>query len=256
MISNSVASKTKSQLRQNIKLVMQSMLNDIWSRIENNICTKNMLTLILSSLPINSVKTLLTSSFVFVFLKSLLGFWSPCYKTNKIQCCTEYTKRFVWTQGSYKKLQPFWRAFHGFFKDHIRFSRTTYQECNIISPIVQKCIFSTLPVNSHRVLSLELFPPPTSLYFSVHLSLLHKTKNSLCKLALTSLSYHLYSVLHNQKALKTPPQAPTFNVEENSRTFQGLPLKFKYFSRLCEPWNNTIMHTWIKVLKTISSSKT
>ena len=37
MISNSVASKTKSQLRQNIKLVMQSMLNDIWSRIENNI---------------------------------------------------------------------------------------------------------------------------------------------------------------------------------------------------------------------------
>ena len=34
MISNSVASKTKSQLRQNIKLVMQSMLNDIWSRIE------------------------------------------------------------------------------------------------------------------------------------------------------------------------------------------------------------------------------
>ena len=145
MISNSVASKTKSQLRQNIKLVMQSMLNDIkchltyfawltlyfaltvifkfkfWSRIENNICTKNMLTLILSSLPINSVKTLLTSSFVFVFLKSLLGFWSPCYKTNKIQCCTEHTKRFIWIRGSYKKLQPFWRAFQGFFKDHIRF---------------------------------------------------------------------------------------------------------------------------------------
>ena len=30
-------------------------------------------------------------------------------------------------------------------------------------------------------------------------------------------------------------QATTFKVEENSRTFQGLPLKFKDFSRLCEP---------------------
>ena len=211
MISNSVASKTKSQLRQNIKLVMQSMLNDIWSRIENNICTKNMLTLILSSLPINSVKTLLTSSFVFVFLKSLLGFWSPCYKTNKIQCCTEYTKRFVWTQGSYKKLQPFWRAFHGFFKDHIRFSRTTYQECNIISPIVQKCIFSTLPVHSHRVLRLELFPPPTSLYFSVRLSF---------SFNFSELSFIF--CLIQPKSIKNTPQATTFNVEENSTTFQVL----------------------------------
>ena len=26
----------------------------------------------------------------------------------------------------------------------------------------------------------------------------------------------------------------------NSRTFQGLPLKFKDFSRLCEPWSNVV----------------
>ena len=144
----------------------------------------------------------------------------------------------------------------GFFKDHIRFSRTPYQECNIISPIVQKCIFSTLPVHSHRVLRLELFPPLTSLYFSVCLSLLHKTKNSLCKLALTSLSYHLYSVLHNQKALKTPPNS-SHHIQSwrKFKDFSRTSLKLKYFSRLCEPWNNTLMHTWIKVLKTIFSSK-
>ena len=107
MISNSVASKTKSQLRQNIKLVMQSMLNDIWSRIENSICTKNMLTLILSSLPINSVKTLLTSSFVFVFLKSLLGFWSPCYKKNKIQCSQSTQKDLFEHRVHTKNCNPF-----------------------------------------------------------------------------------------------------------------------------------------------------
>ena len=49
----------------------------------------------------------------------------------------------------------------------------------------------------------------------------------------------LYFVLDNQKASKNTFQATTFKVEENSRTFQGLPLKFKDFSRLCEPW---IMH--------------
>ena len=64
--------------------------------------------------------------------------------------------------------------------------------------------------------------------------------------------YILSSVLDNQKASKNSFQATTFNVEENSRTFQGLaqnfkdfsrkngiqglPLKFKDFSRLCEPW--------------------
>ena len=58
------------------------------------------------------------------------------------------------SQGSYKKLQPF-------FKD---FSRTTR---NIISQIVQKCTF---PVYSNKTLRLELFASPTSLHFSVHLS--------------------------------------------------------------------------------------
>ena len=109
---------------------------------------------------------------------------------------------------------------HSIFKD-------PYQECNIISPIVQKCIFSTLPVHSHRVLRLELFPPLTSLYFSVRLSLLHKTKNSLYKLALTSLSYHFIFCLTQPKSIKNTPQVTTFNVEENSRTFQGLLFKIQ-----------------------------
>ena len=58
------------------------------------------------------------------------------------------------SQGSYKKLQPF-------FKD---FSRTTR---NIISQIVQKCTF---PAYSNKTLRLELFASPTSLHFSVHWS--------------------------------------------------------------------------------------
>ena len=38
-------------------------------------------------------------------------------------------------------------------------------------------------------------------------------------------------MLDNQKAIKKTFQAPTFKVEENSRTFQGLAGKFKDFSR-------------------------
>ena len=65
-------------------------------------------------------------------------------------------------QGSYEKLQPF-------FKD---FSRTTLDfqgppTRNMISQIVQKCTF---PVYSNKALRLELFASPTSLHFSVHLS--------------------------------------------------------------------------------------
>ena len=37
--------------------------------------------------------------------------------------------------------------------------------------------------------------------------------------------------------IKNSFQATTFKVEENSRTFQGLPLEFKDFPRSCEPWN-------------------
>ena len=40
-------------------------------------------------------------------------------------------------------------------------------------------------------------------------------------------------MLDNQKAIKNTFQAPTFKVEENSRTFQGLAQKFKDFS-----WKN------------------
>ena len=75
-------------------------------------------------------------------------------------------------QGSYKKLQSF-------FKD---FSRTTLDfqgppARNIISQIVEKCTF---PVYFNKTLRVELFVSPTCLQFSVHLSLsdsylLHKT---------------------------------------------------------------------------------
>jgi len=44
------------------------------------------------------------------------------------------------------------------------------------------------------------------------------------------LSYHLYSILENQKAVKNTFQATTFKVEENSRTFQG-KVEFKDISR-------------------------
>lgn len=116
-----------------------------------------------------------------------------------------------------KKRNPFW----GLFKD---FSRTTFNfqgpsTKSVISPIVQKCIFSTFPVHSNRILRLELFAPPTSLYFSARLSLLHKTKIFLCKLALTSLSYLFIFCLTQPKSIKNTPQATTFNLEENSRTF-------------------------------------
>ena len=66
----------------------------------------------------------------------------------------------------------------------------------------------------------------------------------MCKQPLNSLSYDSYPVLGNQKPSKNTFQATTFKVEENSmtfkdlhrnlRTFRGLPLKFKNFSRLWE----------------------
>ena len=66
------------------------------------------------------------------------------------------------TQGSYKNFQPV-------FKD---FSRTTFDfqgppNRKLISQIVQKFKF---PVHSNKTFRLELFAPPTSLHFSVHLS--------------------------------------------------------------------------------------
>lgn len=54
------------------------------------------LTLICSSSPINSVKTLSTSSFVLVFLKSLLGFSSPFFKEREDQD-TRLTQSYIKT---------------------------------------------------------------------------------------------------------------------------------------------------------------
>ena len=70
-------------------------------------------------------------------------------------------------------------------------------------------------------------------------------KNALYKSHLTSLSYDFYTVLDNQKAFKKTLSRPLhsklkkvqglFTEKWNSRTFQGLPLKFKDFSRPCGP---------------------
>ena len=43
------------------------------------------------------------------------------------------------------------------------------------------------------------------------------------------------SLLDNQEALKDTLRATTFEVEENSRTFQGLPLKFKDLQDCANP---------------------
>ena len=41
-----------------------------------------------------------------------------------------------------------------------------------------------------------------------------------------------------KKHLQSTFQATTFKVEENSGTFQGLPLKFEDFSTPREPWDS------------------
>ena len=55
----------------------------------------------------------------------------------------------------------------------------------------------------------------------------------------------IYIVLDNQKASKNTFQATTFKAEENSRAFQKLPLEFKDFSRLCEPWDLFRAFAWV-----------
>ena len=83
----------------------------------------------------------------------------PLFKQNLFKSVST-KQRF--DQDWYKKLQPFSK----------NFSRTTLDfqgppTRNVISQIVQKCLF---PVHSNKTLRLELFAPPTSLHFSVHLS--------------------------------------------------------------------------------------
>ena len=46
------------------------------------------------------------------------------------------------------------------------------------------------------------------------------------------------------KCIKNTFQAITSKVEENLRTFQGLPLKLKDFSRLCEPYSTEVSPTY------------
>ena len=76
-------------------------------------------------------------------------------KANPLPSC-------LYTGFIQKKCNHFLRTFKLLFKDHIRFSRTTYQEYNF----TEKCTF---PVHSNNTLRLELFASPTSLHFSVHL---------------------------------------------------------------------------------------
>ena len=69
-------------------------------------------------------------------------------------------------EGSNKKPQPFFMDFSRPFRGpHEIFEEQPAR--NVISMIVQKCTF---PVQSNRTLRLELFAPPTSLHFAVHLS--------------------------------------------------------------------------------------
>ena len=68
--------------------------------------------------------------------------------------------------------------------------------------------------------------------------------------------YILKTILDKQKASKNSFPVTTFKVEQNSRTFQGLfkekwnlrtfqglSLKFKDFSRLCDPCNGHALAT-------------
>ena len=93
--------------------------------------------------------------------------------------------------------------------------------------------------NLSQDLRLDLFSPPMSLHCSVHclskidsyMQFLHETE--------TLYRYHLWSnfsqlwfisVLNNQKALQNTFQTTTFNVEENSRTFQDCMKHWKQSS--------------------------
>ena len=100
-----------------------------------------------------------------------------------------------------------------FFKD---FPRTTYQE-HIFTDNFKK--------NAHSQFSWTVCSTNCSKFFSslilniIDSYLLHKTKNTLFKSALTSHSYDLYSVLDNQKALKHTFQANTFKVKNFLNNF-------------------------------------
>ena len=91
--------------------------------------------------------------------------------------------------------------------------------------------------NLSQDLRLDLFSPPTSLHCSAHCFLkLIVTCNSCmkqkCFVYITFNSSQLWfiSVLDNQKALQNTFQTTTFNVEENSRTFQDCMKHWKQSS--------------------------
>ena len=51
------------------------------------------------------------------------------------------------------------------------------------------------------------------------------------------------------KCIENTFQAITSKVEENLRTFQGLPLKLKDFSRLCEPYSTEVTYEYVGLTK-------
>ena len=122
----------------------------------------------------------------------------------------------IMQQGSYKKSQPFFQDFsrtyqgpNWIFKDHLpgTYFRRWY-------------IKATFPVQANRFLRLQVFAPPPSLHFSVHLSFL--VINCFYNRVLQCLKL-LYTGKENQSMhSKIGFDASTFKVEENSRTFQGL----------------------------------
>ena len=61
----------------------------------------------------------------------VLKFWFRKLKNNKFQ----HLKRVFQYRVHTKNRNPFSRTFQGLFKDQIKFSRATYQECNFIDGI-------------------------------------------------------------------------------------------------------------------------
>ena len=139
-------------------------------------------------------------------------------------------------------IQKIATIFPGLFKDQIEFSRTTYQECNFADGIY-KCTF---PVTHNRFLRLQVFAPSPSLHLSVHLQSLFCLLAAYLHLGLTvfEVALHRKRISNSMQSnlLSTPQHLKLKKIQglfkdlhRNSRTFQGLPLKFKDLSRLCKP---------------------
>ena len=134
----------------------------------------------------------------------------------KDESCTIVFSALSERRSNERKLfvQKIATIFPGLFKDQIEFSRPS------------KCTF---PVQANRFLRLQVFAPCISLttFLSFLVISCFYTRILQClKLLYTGKEY--YSIVY---AKQFGFDATTFKVEENSRTFEEVPLKFKDFSR-------------------------